>query len=83
MGGKSGGYTGPTAVELEAQKDAYRSQWDLEREKEDLQKVQDEENATKEAATDELRSRRGVSDVLSSGQIGFTKKVDDDELLGM
>ena len=78
MGGK-GGYQGPSGTEIAAQKDAYRKQWDLEKEQDALAKAQDEENTKKKEVKEELKSRRGVKDVLSSSQIGFTKDDEEDE----
>lgn len=79
MGGKSGGYSGPSAAEIEMQKEMYRNQWEAEQQ---AKKLEEEERARKEQeqkAKEELASRKGVKDVLSNSQVGFMKKINEDE----
>ncbi len=80
MGGKSGGYSGPSASEIQAQRDAYRQQWDLEKAMDEQKKIISDENVKKEATSQELKDRRGVGNVLANSQIGFTKAPSPDEL---
>jgi len=86
-GGKSGGasYQGPTAYELDMQKQGYRQQWEQEAKLEEQQAILDEEKADAEKAQTELESRKGIKDILANQQRGFTKKDDEDDegLLGV
>ena len=84
FGGGKGGYSGPSAAEIQMQKDMYRQEWEAEQEAERLEEEEAKRKAEEEAAKEELESRRGVKDVLSNSQIGFTKKTkttkDEDDL---
>lgn len=81
-GGKSGGYSGPSAAEIQMQKDMYRQEWEAEQEVEEIEEIEEEIKVEEEEAKEEIESRRGVKDVLSNSQIGFTKKLKNDKGLG-
>ena len=83
-GGGKGGYSGPSAAEIQMQKDMYRNEWEAEQEAAKLEEEEAERTAKEEEAKAELESRRGVKDVLANSQIGFTKKAKDtkDDELG-
>lgn len=83
-GGGKGGYSGPSAAEIQMQKDMYRNEWEAEQEADRLEKEEADRKAKEEEAKAELESRRGVKDVLANSQIGFTKKAKDtkDDELG-
>lgn len=78
-GGGKGGYAGPSAAEMEMQKQMYRQEWEAEKEAQRLEAEEAKKKAEEEAAKKEIESRRGTKDILSNSQIGFTKKLKDDK----
>ena len=78
-GGGKGGYSGPSAAEMEMQKNMYRQQWESEKEAQRLEEEEAKKKLEEKAAKEEIESRRGVKDILSNSQIGFTKKLKDDK----
>ena len=79
FGGGKGGYSGPSAAEMEMQKNMYRQQWEAEKEAQRLEAEEAKKKAEEKAAKEEIESRRGVKDILANSQIGFTKKLKDDK----
>ena len=80
MGGKGGGYSGPTATEIEQQKNMWKQQWDYEAQQKNLAAEQDAKTAEDEKAKTELNMRKGSADV-GLNQVGFKRKpVIDEEL---
>ena len=78
-GGGKGGYSGPSAAEMEMQRNMYRQQWEAEKEAQRLEAEEAKKKAEEKAAKEEIESRRGVKDILANSQIGFTKKLKDDK----
>ena len=79
-GGKGGpaAYQGPTAQDLENQKQMYRSQWDKEANLEEQEILLAEEKSKADKANAELEGRTGIKEILANTQKGFTKKDDED-----
>lgn len=74
MGGKGGGYSGPSATEIEQQKQLYRQQWDYDAQQKKLAEEQGNKKRDDEAAKKELIGRRGAGDV-SVDQVGYKRKI--------
>lgn len=67
-------YEGPSEMERQARIDALKQQWDKEAVLNKEIKAVDVKREELEDTKEELESRQGVTDVLSSGQKGFKRK---------
>jgi hypothetical protein len=63
FGGGKGGYSGPSAAEIEMQRNMYRDEWEAEQEADKLKAEEEKKTAEEQAAKDELAARKGVKDV--------------------